>query len=313
MSNRDINPWPFPEGGQEYHYIDDRGAGSRIVVKEDHLPGASIFFARGEQTSAVRMKETVETPTLAMYFSLEGDTGSVAGTDESYLMKGQQHVMSYMPRFDGYYLLNSPRISNFGVILEESFFSRLYMEDMDCLKRFWDKVNAGQDADIAPGPMPITARQLALIREIAHCSYSGHMRQLYLESKIVELFLFQAEQAESLKGMPPAQLSAADIDKLHAARQYIRRHMFEPLSLGLVSRESGLNEFKLKKGFRELFATTVFGYLNELRMNYARQLILNSSCSVLEAAYSVGYSEPYSFTRAFKKHFGYLPSELKRG
>lgn len=313
MSNRDTNPWLFPEGGQEYHYIDDRGAGSRIVVKEDHLPGASIFFAKGEQSSAVRMKETVETPTLAMYFSLEGDTGSMAVTDESYMMKGQQHVVSYMPRFEGYYLLNSPKISNFGVILEESFFSRLYMEDIDCLKRFWDKVNAGQEADMAPGPMAITPRQLALIHDIAHCGYTGHMRQLYLESKIVELFLFQAEQAEGLKGMKPVQLSAADIDKLHAAKHYIRQHMFEQLSLDQVSRESGLNEFKLKKGFRELFATTVFGYLNELRMSYARQLILNSGCSILEAAYSVGYSEPYSFTRAFRKHFGYLPSELKRG
>lgn len=311
MSNRDINPWLFPKGGQEYHYIDDRGASSHILFKEDHLPGASIFFAASQQQQAVRMREKLERPLLGMYFSLEGDTGSLE-REESYMVKGQQHVVSYMPRFEGYYLLNSPRISNFGVMLEESFFNRLYMEDMDCLKRFWDKVNAGQMADMAAAPMAITPRQLSLIHDIAHCGFTGHMRQLFLESKIVELFLFQAEQAESLKGMKPVQLATADIDKLHAAKSFIRQHMFEPLSLRQVSRESGLNEFKLKKGFRELFGTTVFGYLTELKMNYARQLILNSSCTILEAAYSVGYSEPYSFTRAFRKHFGYLPSELKR-
>lgn len=312
MSKRDINPWLFPEGGREYHYIDDRGASSRILVKEDYLPGASVFFASSEQQQEVRMRERQEKPMLAMYFSLEGDTGSQPGTNDSYMLKGQQHVLCYTPHFEGYYLLNSPRIKNFGVILEEPFFRRLYMEDMDCLKRFWDKVHAGQEADIAPGPMAVTARQLLLIRDMAQCSFTGQMRQLYLESKIVELFLLQAEQAEELKGMPPVQLAATDIDRLHAAKAYIRQHMFEALSLQQISRESGLNEFKLKKGFRELFHTTVFGYLNELKMNYARQLILNSGCTVLEAAYSVGYTEPYSFTRAFRKYFGYLPGELKR-
>lgn len=311
MSNRDLTPTLFPQDSQEYYYMDDRGATSHIMLKEEHLPGATIFFASSEQQEVVRMKNQQETPVLCQYFSLEGDTGSLSDCEDDMVVKGQQHVISYLPSFEGYYLLSSPTIRNFGVMLEESFFSRLYMEDLDCLKRFWDKVNIGQVADIAPAPMAITPRQLSLINDMAHCSFTGNMRQLYLESKIVELFLFQAEQAESLKGMKPVQLAATDIDKLHAAKAFIRQHMFEPLSLQQVSRESGLNEFKLKKGFRELFGTTVFGYLNELKMNYARQLILNSSCTILEAAYSVGYSEPYSFTRAFRKYFGYLPSELK--
>ncbi|NSL86050.1 helix-turn-helix transcriptional regulator [Chitinophaga sp. Mgbs1] len=310
MSKKDLNPWLFAQGGREFHYVDDQGASSRILFKEDHLPGASLFFAQSQQNQAVRMKEKLEKPVLAMYFSLEGDTGSLPENDGSYMIKGQQHILSYMPAFEGYYLLNSPRISNFGVILEESFFSRLYMEDMDCLKRFWDKVSAGKSADIASMPMNITGRQLALIRDIAGCSYSGNMRQLFLESKIVELFLFQAEQAESLKGISPARLSPADTDRLHAARAFVRQHMLEPFTLHQVARESGLNEFKLKKGFKELFGTTVFGYLNELKMNYARQLLLNNNYNVLETAYTIGYAEPYSFTRAFRKHFGYPPSHL---
>lgn len=257
------------------------------------------------------MREQYDSPMLALYFSLEGETSS-RSNGEILSVLGQQHIVSYKPSFDGYYVFDSPSVKNFGVLINETFFGRLHIEDLDCLKRFWDKVHANQIADISPAPMNVTARQLSLIHEIAYCTFNGKMRNSYLESKIVELFILQAAQAESLRGMNAASFSKADADKLQAARVYIREHMFEPMSLHEISRATGLNEFKLKKGFRELFGTTAFGYLNELRMSYARQLILNSDCTILEAAYSVGYAEPYSFTRAFRKHFGYLPSELKR-
>lgn len=311
MSRSNQTTWLFPQNSQECYFVDETGASSQVQLYEENLQDATIFFAHAKQPRPVRMKELQETPQLALYFCLEGDTGSQTA-DELYLLKGQQHLIGYKPYFDGHYLLNSPVIKNFGVVIKEGMFNRLYIEELDVLKRFWDKVHAGQDADITPSAMPLTARQLSLIHDIAHCPFTGQMRQAYMESKIIELFLFQASQAESLKGKSSFQLSASDTEKLHAARSWIRQHMFEPMSMTQICRVSGLNEFKLKKGFRELFGTTTFGYLNELKMTYARQLILNSRCSILEAAYSVGYGEPYSFTRAFRKHFGYLPSELKR-
>lgn len=311
MSRSNQATWLFPQNSQECYFVDETGATSQVQLYEENLQYATIFFAHAEQDRPVRMKEQQETPQLALYFSLEGDTGSQSA-DELYLLKAQQHLIGYKPHFDGHYLLNSPVVKNFGVIIKEGLFSRLYIQELDVLKRFWDKVHAGQEADITPSGMPLTSRQLSLINDIAHCPFTGQMRQAYMESKIVELFLFQASQAESLKGNKNLQLSPSDTEKLHAARTWIRQHMFEPMSMTQICRETGLNEFKLKKGFRELFGTTTFGYLNELKMTYARQLILNSQCSILEAAYSVGYGEPYSFTRAFRKHFGYLPSELKR-
>ena len=311
MSNSNLNNWLFPSNNQECFFVDEDGHSSRLLLHEEKISGANIFFAQAEQATPVRMKELLEKPQLSIYFSLEGDTGAESATD-LLMLKGQQHLISYKPHFDGYYLLNSPMVRNFGVLFEESFFNRLYIEYLDVLKRFWDKVHARQDAEIMPSGMPLTPRQLSLIHEIANCPFTGQMRQVYLESKIIELFLFQASQAEGLRGRKAIAISNSDIEKLHAAKAFIRQHMFEPLSMQQISRVSGLNEFKLKKGFKELFGTTTFGYLNELKMTYARQLILNSQCSILEAAYSVGYGEPYSFTRAFRKHFGYLPSELKK-
>jgi AraC-like DNA-binding protein len=73
----------------------------------------------------------------------------------------------------------------------------------------------------------------------------------------------------------------------------------------------GLNDFKLKKGFKELFGTTVFSYLNELKMDYAKRLILDEKKTIYEVAMTLGYSEPHHFYAAFKRRFGYSPGELK--
>ena len=310
MSKKDLSGWLLPPEVQQCYFVDESGVSTPVLFSEEQLPDFTIFFAATGQHEGIRLRELCDTPLLSLYFSLAGETSALSNGDLLRL-SGQQHLVSYKPSYDGYYNFDSSYVRNFGVIIKQSFFGRLHMDDLDCLKRFWDKVNANQMADISPSPMNITAQQLSLIHEIANCPFKGRMRESYMESKVVELFLYQAAQAESLKGMKAIAFSQSDVDRLHSAKHYIREHMFEPISLHEISRAAGLNEFKLKKGFREVFGTTAFGYLNELRMAYARQLILNSDCSILEAAYSVGYAEPYSFTRAFRKYFGYLPSELK--
>ena len=72
------------------------------------------------------------------------------------------------------------------------------------------------------------------------------------------------------------------------------------------------NSFKLKKQFKMVFNTSVFHYLTELRMEYAKQLILEEEYSVALVSEELGYKNPQHFTVAFKKIFGYLPSKLKK-
>lgn len=137
------------------------------------------------------------------------------------------------------------------------------------------------------------------------------MRQLFYESKVAELFLAQALQAESIATTKIRPLSAYEKERLYMAKDYIESNVLNPVSMRNICQVIGLNDFKLKKGFKALFGVTVFEYLSSLRMQYAHQLLTDTSSSVFEVAYLLGYSEPYNFTKAFKKHFGYLPSKLK--
>ena len=77
-----------------------------------------------------------------------------------------------------------------------------------------------------------------------------------------------------------------------------------------LSARFGLNEFKLKKGYKHFFQSTVFSDIHRLRMQHARQLLTERVMNVTEAAYYIGYSDLSSFSYAFKKRFGYNPGRV---
>lgn len=71
-----------------------------------------------------------------------------------------------------------------------------------------------------------------------------------------------------------------------------------------------LNEFKLKRGFHQVFGTTAFGCLHQARMTRAYEL-LRAGQPVTRAAAEVGYTNVSHFGAAYRKRFGVLPSAMK--
>jgi AraC-like DNA-binding protein len=71
-----------------------------------------------------------------------------------------------------------------------------------------------------------------------------------------------------------------------------------------------LNEFKLKKYFKQAFHTSVFQLLQEERLKMAKRLLYEGEKNVSMIAYELGYAHPQHFNRAFKKQFGIAPGEL---
>ncbi|ULT23854.1 helix-turn-helix transcriptional regulator [Sphingobacterium sp. E70] len=74
----------------------------------------------------------------------------------------------------------------------------------------------------------------------------------------------------------------------------------------------GTNEFTLKKGFKELFGTTVFGFWNDAKMEHAKKLILDKNMTIGEVSDAIGYKNQRHFSDAFRRKFGFPPSKLKR-
>lgn len=154
---------------------------------------------------------------------------------------------------------------------------------------------------------PMTPALTRLLDEILSADGRSVARQLFLEAKGLELLaVLTDELAMASQAMSP--LGPQDIERLERARRLLRDRMDSPPSLPELARAVGLNEFKLKAGFRVHFGTSVFGLLRTHRMDQARRLLVLRELSVTEIAARVGYANPSKFATAFRKHFGFPPS-----
>ena len=134
---------------------------------------------------------------------------------------------------------------------------------------------------------------------------------MYLEAKVAELWLHQIEFL-STKPKKISAIASIDVERMHEARDIIVKNIATPCSLIDLAKMVGTNEFKLKKHFKEIFGTTVFGYWNDLKMNDAKQKLLHEELNISEIAESLGYKNSNHFSTAFRKYFGHTPSEIKK-
>jgi AraC-like DNA-binding protein len=155
--------------------------------------------------------------------------------------------------------------------------------------------------------------QVAL-EQMIYCPYQGLTKQLYLEAKTLELIALQIQAASNALPSPPKplKLKGEDIAAIYEARDILIRQFDNPPSLENLARQVGLNNRKLKEGFRQVFDTTVFGYLHQHRMQIAQHL-LQQQQKVGVVAATVGYASPTSFSAAFQRQFGVKPKAYQLG
>jgi AraC-like DNA-binding protein len=156
------------------------------------------------------------------------------------------------------------------------------------------------------GQMTPFIRQL--LQQILHCPYTGLMQQLYLESKALELFAAQfALWTDAPSPTAAPFLCAQDIEQLHQAKEILTQRAAHPPSLVELARQVGLNERKLKEGFRHLFGTTAFEYLRKYRLQQAKDLLQDPGLTIANVATTVGYRSPEAFSTAFRRKFAVSP------
>lgn len=160
-----------------------------------------------------------------------------------------------------------------------------------------------------PGDFKLTSGMLHAIHEIFNSPLSGSLKRLLIEAKVHELV---ALQLASLSGqMSSNKQRPSQRDLFYAIHDYLNQNFLKEHSLKDIARNFAINEFALKKGFRENFQTTIFEFLLSKRLEHAREQLLYTRQTVQEIGSLVGYKYPNHFSAAFKKMFGILPSSLK--
>ena len=98
--------------------------------------------------------------------------------------------------------------------------------------------------------------------------------------------------------------------RLINAKERLLQDLSKAPTIPELAREVGMNQFDLKKGFREQFGSSVYALFQKERMELGRTLLQRQS--VTDTARHLGYRNTSHFSSAFRKQFGVLPSEVRK-
>ncbi|MGE4488276.1 MAG: helix-turn-helix transcriptional regulator [Kiritimatiellales bacterium] len=158
---------------------------------------------------------------------------------------------------------------------------------------------------------PATARLTWLAESLRMESCDSLQGRLDLEARCLDWIneLLHHPALSPARGV--CNCSGPDVETLRCVARHLEENLAEEHSLADLCRRFFINEFKLKKGFKALFGTTVFGYLRDKRFQRAEMLLKAGDLSVLEIANEVGYSNPGHFARGFSERFGVTPKDFQ--
>lgn len=158
------------------------------------------------------------------------------------------------------------------------------------------------DKSISPG-------ESIVLSQIMSHKVQATMEKLYLKAKIYELLSIYFQPQDDASNNCPFLQQEENVEKIRKAKAIIIERMSEPPTLQELAEEVGLPTHYLKDGFKQIYGDTVFNFLWEYKMEYARRKLDSKKYNVSEVAYEIGYSTPSHFIAAFKKKFGTTPKK----
>lgn len=156
----------------------------------------------------------------------------------------------------------------------------------------------------------ISPSMAIVLNQLLHYNLSQAIKNLYYKGKAYELLSLYFNRSEDPNAEQcPFLLDEENVLKIRKAKDLVLSNMAEPPSLQELADTVGISLKKLKEGFKEIYGDTVFGFLLDYKLEYARQLLDSGSFNVNEVGLKIGYSTSSHFIAAFKKKFGTTPKK----
>ncbi len=160
---------------------------------------------------------------------------------------------------------------------------------------------------------PLCSKKRVVLDGLLNHSYSGALENIFMNAKVHELLLYSLECLVDDKEEGFSCKFLADEsgrERIYQSRDILLQHIGDPITIKELSRKVAMNECYLKKGFKEVFGTTIFDFYQQQRMEHAKYLLYEKGLSVTDVSALLGYSSISHFSAAFKKHTGLKPCEL---
>ena len=154
----------------------------------------------------------------------------------------------------------------------------------------------------------LNPNEIMVLNQIFHYGLHSSLEKLYTKGKVYELIslYFHKSDNEGAQNCPFLE-DEVNVEKIQKAKSILIERMTEPPSLSELSDMINLSLAHLKEGFKHIYGETVYAYLLNYKMEFARRLLATKKYNIAEVSFEVGYSTPSHFIAAFKKKYGVTP------
>jgi AraC-like DNA-binding protein/ligand-binding sensor protein len=146
------------------------------------------------------------------------------------------------------------------------------------------------------------------------------LRKAYFQTRVltpkqhesmVKLLSIFAQHLSMVSNQIAVQQQNSEPPVIAKAKQFIQEHQTEDLSLGQVAKAVNTSTFYFCKMFKKYTGLNFTNYVSRVRIEKAKNLLLNPNLRVSEIAYEVGFQSLTHFNRVFKKLLGQSPTEYR--
>jgi AraC-like DNA-binding protein len=153
---------------------------------------------------------------------------------------------------------------------------------------------------------PTDALSLYIIEKITDIKSSPNMNSIRCEHNVVEFLIHRL----SLCDMLDEDIDAQEYCISKRAKDILLASFASPPSISTLAHLCATNESKLKKVFKKVYKSTIYNYIQKLRLEEANLLLKQQNLTIGEISKKIGYKHQGHFSKVFYKTYGIYPKDL---
>ena len=270
--------------------------------------GFSILTYKNDESKTQSIVKEINSDYIQFHFSLKGSS-KFSFNEGRYLLDihEENSLLLYNPQRDlPINLLIEPNSWMVSILISIKKFHGLFSQEAGYITFLSDDNKDKKyykDGVISPS-MAIVLNQLI------NFNLNESIKSLYFKGKAYELLSLYFNRSEEANiEQCPFLVDESNVIKIRKAKDIMVARMAEPPSLQELADEIGLNIKKLKEGFKQIYGDSVFSFLFDYKMEFARKLLEAGENNVNEVGHKIGYSTSSHFIAAFKKKYGTTPKK----
>jgi len=270
--------------------------------------GFKLITYKNESDSTRALEKSIDSSFIQLHFCLKGNTQFCFNNNIYTLnIPEENSLLLYNPQRDlPIHLLAESNTWVVSILISIEKFHGLFSHEanyISFLKEGNQQKKYYKDGFISPS-------MAVVLNQIINYNLNSNLRELYFKAKVYELLSLYFNRGEDVNTEQcPFLTDESNVLKIKRAKDIIISRISEPPSLAELAQEIDLSLKKLKEGFKQIYGTTVYGFLFDYKMELARKLLETGTHNVNEVGLKVGYSTASHFIAAFKKQYGTTPKK----